>query len=479
MPFFPIMASADDRSTRGAVPVQMQNVYLDIAPEGAVKRTPYLILPTPGLLHQVTPSPGNNIRGLFSRPGVQDSALFAAAGDSLFSIAPSWASSNVFTGLTGTSGRVLFDSVSANLLVLSNNNMFVRSGGVVTQVTDPDFPAGAYTLASLADRAITSAQGSDTFDWSAVGNALDWPALAFAASARQPDEIRSQIVLGGDLWHFGAATAQIWRAVGGDDEDAFDLLSSLVIDRGIVGRDAIAKLDSLAAWIGEDRTAYQLNGYAPARIPNRDLERRLADLSEQDAARIICLGYSLGSHLNWLVRMPSGAAHVYDLLTQKWHTRKTFEADAFQIAHYARFGGNNVVASDTSDKIWTWSDETYDDDGNPIERIVTLHIPFSSKTAPISNITLDMKTIGQPVSGQGSDPEAMISFSRTGGSITSIPDFGIERTVKLGQLGQYGRRPTLWRLGAVNAADGLLLRIRITDPVGFALSGVWINELPV
>lgn len=479
MAFFPILTSSDERGERGAVALAMQNVTIEPAPAEAAKRTPFFIAPTPGLLHRITPSSGNNIRGLYCKPGVRDGNLIAAAGRRLFSISPDFVGTDINGEfLTGSSGRVLFDNLGSNLFALANNDGFYWDGATVTQVTDADFPPGAHTLASLADRILSSTQGSDQFDWSSVGNALTWPALGFASSARQPDEIRSQIVLGGDLWHFGATTAQVWRAVGGDDEDAFDLLASLVIDRGIITRDAIAKLDSSAMWIGEDRVGYRLNGYAPERVVNRDLELRLAALSDQDILRVFCLGYLDGSHLTCLINVPGAPAYEYDLLMEKWRRRATFGQSGFQIAHYARFGGHHMVASASSDKIWSWESATYSDDGTAIERVITVHVPFQGANTPVSILVLDMKTFGQPLTGQGSDPVAMISFSRTGGTIESIPDFGIERMVKLGQAGNYRKRPMLTRLGAVSGADGFLMKIRITDPVGFNLSGVWVNEIP-
>jgi len=56
---------------------------------------------------------------------------------------------------------------------------------------------------------------------------------------------------------------------------------------------------------------------------------------------------------------------------------------------------------------------------------------------------------------------------------------GVEREVSLGAAGKYNVRPTLYRLGIANAADGFLVKIRITDPIGYALTGIWVNELPV
>lgn len=486
MAFFPIMASSDNRQSRGAVPTQMRNVYLEPAPEGASKRSPFLVVPTPGAFTRVTPASGKNVRGLFMRPGVAEDQLYAVCGDTLYRINKTFTATSL--GFIAGAERVVMDNLGANLGILANNTLYITSGVGLTTVTDANFPPNAFTLASLADRFISSQKRTDQFDWSAVGDGFTWPALGFASSARAPDEIVAQIVLAGDLWHFGSATTQIWRAQGGSDEEAFDVLSQLIIDRGIYGRDAIAKMDSTAMWIGDDKTAYELNVYTPNRVPNRDLEIALQGIPIIDTTStdylldVSCFAFMRGSHLTWVANVPGNKSFAFDALTRKWHERTSgvnLSPERYEFSHYALFDrSHHCVAGMNDDTIYTWEDNVYTDGGNPIERIITLHIPFSATTTPISNITLDMKTFDQPLVGQGSDPEAMISFSRTGGTLGSIPDFGIERTVKLGVAGKYGKRPTLWRLGAVNAADGFLLRIRITDPVGFALSGVWVNELP-
>lgn len=472
MAFYPIAPSSDDRSQRGLTPLILRNCYVEPMPENAAKRATYSIVPTPGMTSRVTPSSGNNIRGVFSRPGVQDGALFVVAGSTLYSVSTGWAATACGT-ILGT-GRVLMDSIGGNLVLLGSGNLYKWDGATLTQATDPDLPANAYTLAALADRILTSEQGSDTFDWSAVGDPIDWPATGFAASARYPDEIRAQAEIGGDLFHFGAASIQPWRAVGGVDSEAFDVYP-ITINRGIVGRDAWCKIDSYGMFVGDDRVLYELNGYQPTRVSNRDLETRLASFSETDIATTQCYSYLEGSHANAVIRLPDGTGFVFDALTRRFHQRTALGA-SFNLVHYARFNGKHIVASDQSDAVYTWESSVYSDAGTAIERVAMVHVALAEKM-PVSNVTLDIKAFGQPVTGQGSAPKAYLTFYRDGGSLDSLQQIGVEREVTLGAAGNYRRRPTAYRLGIANAIDGFLLKIRITDPIGFALNGIWVNEL--
>lgn len=480
MPFFPIVASTDDRSVKGCTPLKLRNCVVEPQPTGAAKRSPYIIAPCMGRTLRVTPSSGNLIRGVFSRPGVQDGALFVAAGTQLYKISTAWAAT-ALGPIQGATGTVLFDSIGANLVLQAGGSIYQYDGTTLSINTDPDCPLNAFTLAALAERVLTSAEGSDQFDWSATGDALTWPAAGFAASARMPDEILNQTVIAGDLWHFGAASTQVWRAMGGEDADAFDVLS-IVLDRGIIGRDAIAKVDSSVLWVADDRVVYMLNGYTPVRVSNREVEQALEPLTTAQGAALQCFAYAQGSHLTWVLRMPSGVSYCYDTLTQTWGERATWASpggtERYAPTYYTYFHalGKHVVASDESDAVWSWEPDVFSDANSTHERIMMLHVPVAARTI-VSNITLDIKTMDQPMSGTGSDPYANVTFYTDGGSRDSIATRGVERRLALGAHGAYGQRPMAWRLGMVRAADGLLLKIRITDPVNFVMSGVWVNEV--
>lgn len=482
MPFYPITPSTDNRSAKGCTPLVLRNCLVEPQPLGNAKRARHLIVPCMGRTSRVTPASGKNVRGVFSRPGVLGGALFVAAGPALYKIDSAWTATSVGE-LSGNTGTVLFDNIGANIVLLANGLVYqYATDDSLTQNVDLNCPEDAYTLASLAERALTSQRNSDTFDWSGTGTGLSWPASGFATSGRLPDEIRNQTVLGGDLWHFGANSIQIWRAMGGEDVDAFDILSA-VIDRGIIGRDAIAKVDSAAIFVGDDRVVYMVVGYGVARISNREIETKLAALTATEAAAIQCFSYAQGSHLTWVLRMPSGPSFAFDTLNRTWSERATWKQpglpERFAPTYYTYFhqAGKHVVASDESDVVWTWDEDQYGDAGLPHERIMTVHVPVAQRTI-VSSITLDLKCTDVPLTGTGSNPKAQVTFYTDGGSRDSLATRNVERMMALGGSGSFATRPTTWRLGMVAAADGLIIKIRITDPINFAFSGVWVNEDP-
>lgn len=466
--------NSESRAAKGIVPLLLRNMYPEPQPEGSGKRTPFMLRTTPGMTARVTPSSGKLMRGAFCQPGVVGGALFVVMGDTLYSIDTNWAATAL--GAIAGSGRVKMHWLDANLYILSSGTLYKWDGATLTANSDPDFPANAVNLIACGGRLVTNEQGSDTKDWSAVGDGLDWPATAFAASARNPDAIVSMMELGGDEWDFGATSTQIWRAQGGADEDAFDTLGTGVINRGIAGIDAIAKLDAGAMLVGDDRVVYEVAGYSLQRVTNRDVEDALAALSEGEAAGIRCFSFANGSHLTWAMRLPTGRAFFFDLLMRRWYERTCLGEDAFSVTHYARFNGIDVVGSDTSDKVYTWNDTIYADDSQRIERVAMLQLMSNSRET-VSSLTFDMKTFGQPLSGQGSAPKAMVTFYRDGGTRDSLQQIGVERIMELGPAGSE-KRPSLWRLGRIGLVDGLIIKLRTTDPIGFTLNGVYVNEIP-
>ena len=75
----------------------------------------------------------------------------------------------------------------------------------------------------------------------------------------------------------------------------------------------------------------------------------------------------------------------------------------------------------------------------------------------VDELFIDMETGVGLASGQGSDPQAMLTVSRDGGRT-----FGNELWTTIGAVGAYTARVVWRRLGL---ARDWVFRVRITDPV--------------
>lgn len=530
MSFHPFAPASDNRATRAATPLVLRNVSLEPNAKGYDPRKPYLLAPTPGqrlrlkfnddpllteggaelsredgarLVTEQGDGSWRNVRALFADPDVHGGALFAVAGSSLFRVGSDWTAANL--GPINGTAQTMMRGFGSNLIIKGDARLYVygtsqyisaengdileiETGGyleveatsnqlvTIIDVDAPGAPSPPETLAVLAARVVSSATGSDAFDWSTVANAEAWPAEGFASV--QYASIKAIVESRGYLAIFGEKKMQFWRAAGGEDADAFDTVGFTPLDKGLLARDAVAQTDGGLMWVGDDRVAYQVDGAgSPVRIVNRDLEVALEGLTATQAGQVRAFSYLDGSRLYFVVRPPLGATRVYDAAFDRWHERMTYNGDAYAPGHYARAYGKHVVASPDGADLWTWEHDVYDDAGEPIERVASVHVPLPGPVA-IDHITLDGQFIGQPVVGQGADPTIMLRFSRDGGMTWSDARLGVIRTSPGPVAGNYATNVRFNRLGRFVGQHGLLLEIRITDPIGFALFGVWINEDP-
>lgn len=531
MSFHPFAPASDNRATRAATPLVLRNVSLEPNAKGFDARKPYLLAPTPGqklrlkfnddpllteggdfllredegrLVTEQGDGAARNVRALFCEPDVQGGALFAVAGSSLFSVSADWTATNL--GTIDGAAQTMMRGFGSNLVIKGDARLYVygtsqyitaengdileiETGGylevelatnqlvTIIDIDAPGAPSPPETLAVSAARVVSSSTGSDAFDWSSVANAEAWPAEGFASV--QYASIKAIVESRGYLAIFGEKKMQFWRAAGGEDADAFDTVGFTPLDKGLLARDAVAQTDGGLMWIGDDRVAYQVDGAgSPVRIVNRDLEVALEGLTLPQAAQVRAFSYLDGSRLYFVVRPPVGATRVYDAAFDRWHERMTYNAGAYAVGHYARAYGKHVVASPDGPDLWTWEADAFDDAGRAIERVAAVHVPLPGPMA-IDHITLDGQFFGQPVEGQqGTNPTIMLRFSRDGGMTWSDSRLGVIRTAPGPVAGNYQGNIRFSRFGRFVGQHGLLLEIRITDPIGFALFGVWVNEDP-
>lgn len=139
-------------------------------------------------------------------------------------------------------------------------------------------------------------------------------------------------------------------------------------------------------------------------------------------------------------------------------------SDAFQFS--ATEGGDAVDTSGTQSGVHTGLAASL------IQREMTLHVPASSDV-PLNRIVLDAEWFDQPLTGQGSSPTILLAVSMDGGAT-----YADEREISVPANGVYNVRVQDWAFGLASSERGALIRIRITDPIGFAIWGCFVNPTP-
>lgn len=478
MSYYPIAANSDDRSGRSITPIRMRNVILTPLPGDAKRGARFAAVPRPGLVKRATPSPGSKIRGLFHQPGFHASALYAIASGTLYSLNSLWAATAI-GAVTDSTRAAQLDALLSSLVMVSGGNIFNYDATTLTTVTDADAPSPAESLCIFGARAVVSQQYTDVDSWSELGNAINWPALGFASSEAKSDAIAANVTVGAVMLTLGAVTTQAFQAVGGPDESAIQVDPTYTTEIGLLTRDAMTVFDEGVFFIAQDkdgnRTPCMIADLQPRRIANPALCDRLAVLPDDQVARLRTFGVGWRERKIWVVRMPDGKPSLaYDLSTQTWAEWTSFESATLAMGFASAFGAQTAIADPDGDALYTLEDSAYDDDGSPIERLLTFHAPVRGPT-PINSIALDIKCHGQPV---GAAPKARVRYYFDGGSLDSVTEWSDERTIDLPALGDYSIPAPEHKFGLARSPNGILIEIAITEPIGFTCYGIWINELP-
>lgn len=472
MTFIPFAPGSDDRRTKAMAPLILRNMMWEPAPEGSPKAGQWSLVNFPAPVRRYTGDAANPCRGIFAAPGVQDGALFAVLGLNLYKVASDYSLTSI--GSIAGADRIVWGFMRDKLLILGGGFLYQWDGSSFTKVTDSDFPANVFTLTMQDQRAIVSAAGGDTYWWSNVLDATSYASLAFATSERLPDEIIATGTNGGDLWLFGSKGTEVLNG-GGDVSAPFTAIRSVTINKGCAARDSLTLIQGSFFFVGDDRVVYRTDTYSPISLPNRYLEKALSDLTTTEIANCVGFQAQFGSRLFYVLRLPSDRAFVYDIGMGAWTSElTTWNEDAYKIAFTAQAYGKTFCAGPDDGDIFTYEADVYDDNDVTIEKIASFAVPLSGR-AIIKNLAIDMTTYDAPLSGQGSSPEAMIEYWKEAGRFQSGAA-GAVRTVRLPAQGETKRFPNVRRLGLCNAQNGLVVQVKVTDPVGLNMAGVRVNE---
>ena len=438
------------------------NAYVEAAEGGAI--TQARISRTGGLKAFSTLGTSLGVRGMQTMAGI----LYAVAGDKLYKVARD----GTATALTGKS---ILGNTPVSMAANRNQLVFCTDTGdgyiyepdgnaKVERIldNDPDW-LPATRVVNFDDRAVYMRKTSEEYFISALANFDALDALEFASAEKHPDLLVSMIADHGELWLFGEETTEVWFNSGAADFP-FARIDGGVIERGCGARMGVAKEDNTVFWLGEDRTIYRANGYEPQRISTHAIEADLQDMAV--VSDCIAWAWSENGHKFIAFVFPSGnKAYVFDAATGRWHERKTgigSDAVLWRAGCQMEAYGKVMIGDRTTGAIYEVDRNTYTEAGQPMEYAVTT-LPLYQGEERLFFAGLDANFDGGQglLTGQGSDPQVMLTVSRDGGYT-----FGTELTRSLGERGKYKDRVRWNRLGQ---GREMVFRLRVTDPVPVTL----------
>ena len=363
--------------------------------------------------------------------------------------------------LNTTSGRVDMAYNGFVILIVDGTNgyTFTISGSTFAQIVDADFPNGVTTCSWLFQNFAVAGDGTDQFFISPTGTA--WDALDFASAESNPDGIVRIFADSGELILFGENTIE-FQSPSGSADFAFTNVAGSSREFGLAAKWSVCKFNSGVAALMRPRGGQVqmmfLSGYNPKPISTPEMDSIFNGYANVDDAT--AYSYMLGGHPMLQVNFPSAMkSWLYDATTNMWSSLEYgLSGERHRGEMQLDFLNKTVIADYSDGSIYDLDPDVFTDNGTYIAReIISRHVFRNNSRTPIHELYVDMEVGVGLTSGQGADPQVMLSVSKNNGMT-----WGPEKWKSIGEIGKYITRVVWRRLGI---SRDWLFKLRVTDPV--------------
>ena len=428
-------------------------------------KAPVTMKPTPGLKYLfdagLGPARSNGIEFM--------EKLYFISNNKLVEINADMTAGTEVGTLNTSEGRCSMAASPTELLIVDGTDGYLWDGTTFSVISDPDFPAATH-VTWLDFYFIANDAGTGQFYISNLNDGSAWDALDFATAESSPDDLLAVYATLNELWLFGEKTTEVYYNSGNVDFP-FEQIPHGVMNIGIQAPHSIAENEAgELTWLsasrqgGYDVVAAKLGGF---RVLNDAANGwYLSDIStSSDAYAWI---YTQAAHTFYVLTLPTeDATMVYDYREQFWHRRRAYGKGRHRAAGHAFFNGKHIVGDYLLSSFYELDLETYDDNGAVIERIRRGQIVHKDRlNLFLSRMEIEFEPGVGLVSGQGSDPQAMLRYTRNGKIWSS------ELWRSIGKIGEYDAR-CVW--GPLGDGRQFQFEIKITDPVKPILVGAYID----
>jgi hypothetical protein len=371
--------------------------------------------------------------------------------------------------VTDDSRPVQITSNGTDIVICSAGNLFsVTVGGSSSTFIQ----SGIGMVDLIDDFFVATLDGTNNYIWSnAVSTVFD--PLNIQSTNGAPDILKGVRVARRTIYFFGTKSIEQWYDAGGVDIP-FARIDGGFFEIGCLAKDSIAELDGVF-WLGGDEngagSVWTVTGGAPRRISTPAIEFAISQWSDPTDAEGFC--YTQEGHSFYVLSSISGnETWVYDITTRQWHQRAWLHpsGELYRVRPrcHLYFGGRHLVGDYENGNIYEYDLDTYSDNGNPLPAIRACSILQSGlEFQRNTSFRLDMDTGVGLTTGQGSDPQAMLRWSKDGGKTWSS---SIWRT--FGAIGDYTKRCIWHRVGG---GERTVFEVTITDPVKRNIVGAMVT----
>lgn len=435
------------------------------------------------LIHNVDTSSGKSVLSLMNRPCLEDFCDLGAqairgmveeggygyvvSGSTFYKVTNAGVATNKGTLLSNT-GTVGMASNGLDIFITDGNYGYNYNiaGNTFTQdvkntVAGAGFLGGNW-VTFMDQYFITHDPGTGVAQAGALADGTTWAATDVATAEGDPDNLIRPIAVHGDLWLMGDKTAEPYYNAANPTGFPFGRKGQGYIDMGIVSGASAAVMDNTLYWLAKNREGYygicRAAGYQPQKISTPAIDYQINSMSLiSDAIAFTCADEG---HSFYVITFPTGnKTFVFDASTSLWSEWQSRDIGRFKCQHHMFLGTSHIVGGHVDGKLYKLKFGVYDDAGDIVEKIrTTQYLHASGKPVTINSLWVVMETGVGLASGQGSDPMAMLQFSRDMGRTWSN-----ETWRRMGAIGEYGRGVRWTR--PLGTAYDWIFKIKVSDPV--------------
>lgn len=491
---------------------QCINLYPEITDSGTAKAQKVL-LGTPGLTESRNLFSTNELQVTSPR---QKSAYKASDGNSYFVSGGQLYRVSTFRfaddyydipfgfdgegALSTTTGPVYMADNGTILMIVDGTYYYkyVFATETFSVISDAALTTGASHISYIDGFFIVNDVGTNKWRSSPINwNGTDaWDSLAIGYANQGPDEITALAVSGRDIALLGPQTAEVWYDAG-STPFPFGRNTSVSFQVGIAAPHSLARLKNNLIWLGSGEDGrgqiVMLSGFQLQRISTFCIESEIEGYA--DISDAFSFTYQRGGHFFYVLIFPAeNKSWVFDLATGEWHEWLYLNPDTglferclpvlvceYQDELYALSRVKEIIPTITftstgmayghnvpSYSFYKLDPYGYKDGDDYVRRVrSTPHISDNGKRVFYGNLQVDMNTGDGLVTGQGSDPQAVLRISNDGGKT-----YGYPMQAGIGALGNYNTRLRWNRLGS---GRDRVFELSISDPIPVAITGAWAD----
>lgn len=340
-----------------------------------------------------------------------------------------------------------------NIMLVTDKKGYYWNGLIVQQITDEDFP-GADWVENIDGYYVVQEPNSGRFYVSANRDPSSWDALTFATAERSPDDLVGGIVNQGEIFLFGKESFEV-DYVGTNPDFPLERTAAGSGDIGLLSKYGAANAGNTVFFPGHTRKVYRMEGYTPVPISQPGVEQSIEAMADKT-----CFGMSWieGGHEFYGLSFDT-VTWVYDLGTQLWHTRRSYNRDRWCPLFILNAFDTWLVGDFYSNQLGELDPNYFMEFGNTlISGATSPPVGKDNEELAHDEVALVFQQGVGLISGQGYDPKVMLQWSDDGGRTWSS-----ERWRSLGKIGQTKIKGPTWH--ALGTARDRVYRFSISDPV--------------